>query len=404
MLLAGAAAATPGPPAEKPRAAPGALLAPAETAAHVVAGTIGALRQLDAQGFSAELEVERALAGGSSPGAKLRIAWEELAASRALRFAQGERVLLALEPLPSGSLWMKRFPQRDAWAVAGRGEAFARDPAPATLDAIGPYLRLPRMARAGSPGVTALAQIARLAEQRQALEAIEQLALRPALAPQLVAAARDALGALLLDATRPDEVRAGALTLAARRRLTALEPEARKLSAAGGALAPLAVEALGAMGALSPEEARRHRASSDPRMRAAIVRGAPASVDAAKLEALARRDTAGEVRAAALEALARREGARAAGAAIDALFDADANVQAAALRVLPAFPAESAPVLRARVFGARAHDTEAMRPALAGLSLLGPDGAAVLREIERDHPNEDLRRLAQFLLGRTPEH
>jgi len=313
-------------------------------------------------------------------------------------------VLLALEPLPNGSLWMKRFPQRDAWAVAGRGEAFARDPTPATVDALASYLRLPRTARAGSPGVTALAQLAQRAELPTALEAIERLALRPALAPQLVTAGREALGALLLDSTRPDELRASVLTLAARRRLAALEPEVRKLSAGGGTLAPLAIEALGAMGALSAEEARRIGASSDPRMRAAILRGAPGGIDAAKLEALARRDAAGEVRAAALEALARREGAAAAGAAVDALFDADAQVQAAALRLLPAFPAEGAPLLRARVFGARASDTDATRPALAALSLLGREGLAVLREIERDHPNEELRQLAQFLLSRTPEH
>jgi hypothetical protein len=405
LLAASAAAATPTPPVDKPRAAPGALLAPAETASHVVLGTVGALRALDAQGWSAELAVERALAGGSAPGAKLRIAWEELAPSRAVRFAQGERVLLALEPLPNGSLWMKRFPRRDAWAVAGRGEAFAREPAPATLDAIAGYLRLPRTARAGSPGVTALAQVARAAELRAALEALDLLAARPALGPQLVPAGRDALAALLLDPARSDEVRASALALTARRRLRALEPELRKLSAEGGrALAPLAVEALAAIGALSPEEARRYGASNDPRMRAAILRGAPASFDAAKLETLARRDADAGVRGAALEALARREGARAAGAAVDALFDADADVQAAALRVLPAFPAESAALLRARAFGPRAGDAGAARPALAGLSLLGRDGAAVLREIERDHPNEEVRRLAQFLLGRTPEH
>ena len=37
-------------------------------------------------------------------------------------------------------------------------------------------------------------------------------------------------------------------------------------------------------------------------------------------------------------------------------------------------------------------------------SLLGGDGALVLREIEATHPSEKTRALAQFLLGRTPEH
>jgi hypothetical protein len=100
----------------------------------------------------------------------------------------------------------------------------------------------------------------------------------------------------------------------------------------------------------------------------------------------------------------QREGARAADAAVDALFDPDEDVQVAALRALPAFPAQAAQLLRARAFGPRANDAEATKPALAGLSLLGRDGAAVLREIEASHPNEQTRAFAQFLLGRTPEH
>ena len=68
------------------------------------------------------------------------------------------------------------------------------------------------------------------------------------------------------------------------------------------------------------------------------------------------------------------------------------------------FPVEAAPLLRARVFGQLADDPAAARTALAGLGVLGRDGAAVLREIAREHANDEIRELAQFLLGRTPEH
>jgi hypothetical protein len=158
------------------------------------------------------------------------------------------------------------------------------------------------------------------------------------------------------------------------------------------------------MGALSAADAQRWASSREPALRAAVLRGAPDALGASRVAALAQRDAAGEVRAAAVATLARREGAAAASTVVDALFDADPDVQAAALHALPAFPRESAQLLRARAFAARASDTDAIRPALAGLALLGRDGADVLREIERDHPNAQLRELAQFLLGRTPEH
>lgn len=380
------------------------MLAPAEAAAYVVVGTITALRQLDAQGWAASIAVERALVGGVKPPLHLRIAWEELAPSRAVRFANGARVLLALEALPNGSLWTQRFPKRDALVVANRGEAFSRETGDASISALASYLALPQTERVDAGGAAALAELARRADSQLALEALARLGALPALATKLGEPGRAALAALLADATRGDELRAAALGVAGRRKLLALAPEARKLAAAGSALAPFAIEALGAMGALSREDVQHLAASRDSATRAAVLRGAPGALEAGRLAALAKTDAAGAVRAAALEALVAREGARAADAAVEALFDADADVQAAALRALPAFPAAAAPLLRARVFGARANDTAAIKPALAGLSQLGRPGHAVLSEIEQSHPNEELQRLARFLLGRDPAH
>jgi hypothetical protein len=390
--------------AKKPRAAPGALLVPAERAQHVVVGTLARPRALDAQGWSAELAVERVLAGGAQRGAKLRVAWEELAPSRAVRFAAGERVLLALEALPNGSLWMTRFPKRDAFAIAARGDAFARAPNDASVDALARHLALPRAQRDQHAGVAALAEIALRAEFALAREALVRLAGIPSLAAKLSEPGRASLAALLASAERGVPLRAGALALIAQRKLSALIPEVRELAVRDGPLAPPAVEALGALGALEESAVRSYLAAVDPKLRAAALRAAPNALDASQIARLARRADAASVRVAALEALVRREGPRAADVATEALFDADDEVRAAALKALPAFPAEASHLLRARAFGARADDAETRKLALAGLAQLGREGAAVLAEIARDHPNEEARELATFLLGRTQPH
>ncbi len=406
MLAASAVVAQPAPAAEKPRAAAGSLLGPSESAAHVVVGTVGAVRRLDAQGFSAEFAVVRAIFGNARPGSKLRIAWEELSPSRAVRFANGERVLVALERLPNGSLWSTRFPKRNAVAVAGRGEAFAREFTAEGLESLGRYLALSRDQRESAAGVTALVAIVSSATQGDPLaeEAIVRLGMVAELGAKLDADAVSALRVVITDPGRHAALRAATVELAQERKLATLAPALREVAGAGGPLAPRAVEALGALGSLAPAEARAYALASDPALRAAALRGAPHAHGVGRLAEIVRSDGPGIVRAAALEALVAREGVRAVGDAADALFDADTEVQAAALRMLPAYPRESAQLLRARSFGPRASDFAATKPVLAGLSLLGADGVAVLREIERDHPNEEIRRLAQFLLGRTPEH
>lgn len=403
LLLARAAPAQPTAPTP-PRAAGSEVLAFAERAPHTVVGRVSALRKLDAQGWSAALRVERTLAGSAQPGARLRIAWEELAASRAVRFAEGDRVLAVLEPLPNGSLWTTRFPTRDALAIAARGDAFSRDLAEPSLAGLARYLALPAPQRREAVGVEALCALARGAGVRLAFEALQRLGAQPSLAAKLSAPAQESLVALLADAARGDALRAATLGLAGRRKLSALAPAARKLADAGGALAPAAIEALGALGALSREEAARLATGRDPALRAAALRGSPNALAPGQLAALVRSDPSPRVRAAALEALVRREGAGATGTAVEALFDADDGVKAAALRVLPAFAPEAARLLRSRIFSQRVGDPAAQRAALAGLAVTGAEGRAVLLEIESSHPDESLRELTRFLLGHQPAH
>ena len=81
--------------------------------------------------------------------------------------------VVALEPLPTGSLWRTRFPNGDALAVAARGNAFLWEPDTATLDALAAYLALESSARSESRGVSAL-----LALRLQALELAGRHAVR----------------------------------------------------------------------------------------------------------------------------------------------------------------------------------------------------------------------------------
>ena len=97
---------------ERPRAAGGVrLLEAAETAPVTVVGHVLEPRRIDQHGHTALLRVEMSLRGPLEPGAELRIAWEERAASRAPRFEEGDRILVSLERLAGASIWHARFPE-----------------------------------------------------------------------------------------------------------------------------------------------------------------------------------------------------------------------------------------------------------------------------------------------------
>ena len=118
-LLAGAAAAE--PPAA-PRAAEGGLLLQALEAAPL--GVVGTIETAQRARCPRLARRRRRRVGAHRPGrdGPLVIAWEELASARPPRFANGDRVLLALEPLSGGSLWRKRFSDPKA-LLAARGVA-----------------------------------------------------------------------------------------------------------------------------------------------------------------------------------------------------------------------------------------------------------------------------------------
>ena len=212
------------------------LIEALEAAPAAVVAVVAEPRQVDAHGYAARLSVESALAGRVPAGAELRIGWEELATSRAPRFADGERVLLALEPLPGDSIWATRFPdpvlRSRVFGVSMRGDAFLRAPSPRAVERLEHYLKLAARDREGASGVALLAELAADTEPPLAVGAAERLArnsglestLDPAAAALVVRAlqrtdAGPALSAALLEMIareRPPALRAPLEALASR--------------------------------------------------------------------------------------------------------------------------------------------------------------------------------------------
>lgn len=361
--------------------------------------------RIDTHGWRATLLVERVLAGVAPSGDALAIGWEERATQRPARFADRDRVLVALEPLPSGSLWSQRFPKRDAWAVAARSEAFLRDPDDETLAALAAFLALPPEQREQPLGVSALVTLAARGEPHVAASALERLERVPGLDARLAGDASGAWAGLLADGSRPLELRRQALMLAGRRGLAALEPSVAALAAGPSPLQGDAVATLGRLrGGLPAEQARTLLASDDPSVRAAAARGAGAGIDDATLAGLLSGDPAPAVRAAALEALVERRGPAALEVALPLLRDPDATLRGAAVRSVAALGAEAVPAVVRMVFAPDA-DASSLAGPLATLALAGPEGAVELARVASEHPDEQVRSLALFMLGRaSPRH
>jgi hypothetical protein len=409
VLLAGSAgAAAPGDPAAAPpsarRASGGrALVAAAEGAQSTLLGRVGEVRRLDAHGFAAPLAVERVLAGALAPGAATTVAWEELAPSRPVRFAAGDRVVVALGPLPTGSLWTGRFPRRDALAVAARGDGFLVDPDPVTLDRLAAWLAVPAGERNAGPGVTALAGLVAEADPRVAASALARLGEVPGLGDAIGPGAAALLSGVVSGAKgRPVELRRALLGLVAARRIHALRAAAEKAAAGPGPLEAAALEALAALdGGLPAERVAACLARPEGELRAVAVRHGGAAVDRERLAELARSDPAPIVRVAAVELLVSRHGATVLDLAAPVLVDADPAVRAAAARSIGALGTPAVPGLRG--LAERSRGGDAAGP-IAALWEAGPEGQAVVRMLAESHPDEQVRRLCRLLVGGGETH
>jgi hypothetical protein len=391
-LLATAAYAQP--------SAPGlAVLSAAETARTTVVGRVVEVVRLDRTGYAATVQVERVLSGDARPGAAVRIGWEELGGARQPRLAAGQRVLIALDELPAGSLWRQRFPpDSHALTLAAHGDAWLADPPAADLDLLAAYLQLgPRPAAAAR--ASALARIVSAGAPVLAAAALARLASMPDAETALDANASDLLMHTAADVQKPLTLRRDIITFAGRRRLTAATARLEVLSRGGPPLAASALVALGEIrGGLPPGEVEDLLDSQDAELRAVGARFASGAIAERRLPPLVRGDPVPLVRAAAAEALAGTRTAWGVDGAVPALADPDPVVRSSAAEALGALGAPVVPALDAV---ARTQPAAA-RGAITALARAGPTGVAAVRRLMDDHPDAHLRAFARLALGQGP--
>ena len=365
-------------------------------------GTVTRTARLDEHGYRATLALERVLAGEVGDEPSIPIGWEEFNVERGSRFDDGERVLLALEPVPGQTLWVRRFPHRKGWVIGARFGAYLRNPDPATTNLLTAYLRLDPPSRRSQPGVTGLALLVAGGHPVLAEAAVARLRTIPGLAGKLAGGGRQVLAQALSDPGRPPEVREALLSLAGVRRLEALRPVIAPLATPGDPLEAPALTALALLDdGIAAEEVAELLERDDGAIRlVAVVYGADAIPDA-RLATLLRNDRATDVRAAAVATLLRRRRLEALEDAIPALFDSEGSVRGEAVLQIAALGPAVVPALTALVPGRTA---EELTGVFAALRWAGDDGVTVLRDIFDNHPDERVRNLALVTMGRAPKH
>jgi hypothetical protein len=380
-------------PATAQSSAPGrALLAAAETAQLAVVGRITAPSAVDRTAHVAGLAVERTAAG--VPPAAPRITWEQLGGGPA-RFADGQRVLVALEPIPSGSLWQRRFPSRDVLAVGARGDAFLLDPSDGDVDALTAYLQL------GSGTVpqvrgAALVRLAGADSSLLATAAVERLGARDT---QLDRDSGMKLLTIAADQHRPHSLRSAILARLGASGLPSMAPEIEPLARPGSSVEAEALEAIGTLnGGLAADRVEALLDRDEPAVRAVGARCATGALAARRLPSMTRADSAPTVRAAAARALAATRTVWGIDGAVPALADPDGQVRAAAAQALAALGSLGVPTLEA----VAASNRPEARGAITALALAGPDGQASVRRLATQHRDERLRDYARLALGQGP--
>jgi HEAT repeat protein len=402
-LLAGAAGAQ--PPAAGTAAESTTLVDALEVAPLGVAGRIEGRSDLGGgRAFRALVRVESVLAGTPPPG-PIPIAWEELASSRPARFGDGERVLLALGPLPKTSLWRQRIPDTKAllatYGVSEDGTAFLRSPSLASLTVLRHYLALPAALRPGPDGQRHLLALAADAERALAVSAARRLAAQSgeaALDPATTPLALRALVRADADAELADVL----LRWVERRQPAGLAPALDAALTKTEAAPATFVAARGRLGdGIPPERERAFLASASPAQRVAAAEVAGPE-QAGRLADLLRGDPEPQVRSAALARLARLEGPAALDALLDAFDDDDAGVRDQAALQVAAFGAEAVPRLRD---AATRWTWPAPQTAVLALRLVdAPEAREALTGLAENHPDQRVRTLAELALGRPIGH
>lgn len=397
LVCAGAAgAATPIAPGS-PR-----LVHALESSPATVIGTVSQPRQVDAHGWTAQLEVESAVVGDVETGTVVPFAWEKLARSAPQTFREGDRILVSLERLPGDSIWRTRFPDGEERSrilhVANRGHAFLHDPTVGGALVLQHYARLGREGRTTAAGAGQLVQLASGAQPRLALSAIDRLSEFPGLDGLLSTRDGDALVATLLRPDASEGLKSAIEELLAQRRLESARPALEREAARDAEAEPVVFSILGRLdGELSPERSARLLTAAPPGTRAAAARYASGPDADTRLRKALAADPEAVVRAAAVERLVALEGQSAIPPAVDALRDRDDEVRHAAARALGTLGVEAVPHLRDVVDDG---SQDAAKAALAGLLHTGtPEAEVELREIAETHEDPGIRLLAKIATG-----
>ena len=374
------------------------MLTEPETRA-VVVGTLHEVGQLDVHGYAAVIEVERDLAGSLASGARVRLGWEELSRGRAPRFADGDRVVVALAELPTWSLWRKRFPDpADTFAVAAQGDAFLRAPDDATLAGLARLLG----AEDDRARLAALAGMVRAGDPALAGTAAALLDADAHLDDRLSGAARGDLSSTLADPTRPETLRARVLALAASHRMVELRPAVVALTRAPGPLEAPAWDARAALdGALSSEQVAALLGRSEPALRVVAVRHARGTASEPDVPALVTADASPDVRATAAVVWVEWKGEAGVEAAVPALFDPHRPVRGRVAQAIAQVGSPVVPRMLALLDGA---DPDRAVGPVTVLRYAGPQGVAALRQQAGAHADPKVRKLILFALGQEPPH
>lgn len=375
-----------------------------ERAPLAVVAHVRAPRRLDGESFVAELEISLVLRGRMAHGTVVPVAWEELAHERPTRFAAGDRVLLALEPLSGASIWRQRIPDPEerlrTFGIGSRGDGFVREPSSGAVELVEHFLALPRQLRDGNAGVAHLVLLAEGAEPVLAKAALERLAsvdeldrtFDPTTAARFVRV-------LLRD---PPELGAAALDLVGGRHLSSLRAPLGEIATADGRGPAPAYDALARLdGELPPVLAQRLLARNDsPAHRALAARYAPDAADA-HLARLLRLDPSPQVRGAAVTRLVELRGVDEIDRVLFALGDPEPSVRTQAMLAVASLGDAAVPALRRVVDSGT---PEAARTAVGALRATGPEGVRALAAIADEHPDESVRTLARIALGRPIGH
>jgi HEAT repeat protein len=329
-----------------------------------------------------------------------------LAKGRAQRFAPGDLLLVAIEPLPPGSLWDERFPGARAGggvvAVAARGDAYLRHPTQADVDLLATYLALPAEQRDKTAGVTALSRAIAEASPGLAVSALARLESVGDIEARLDAESVRWLEQSMLDRERPAALRRDLVRIAGDRKIAKLRRALERLAEPDGDLQPQALAAVAVLaGGFERRRLDELLASPAPELRAVGARFARSPELRARLAGLVAEDPSPPVRAAAATSLLSVAGLEAFKEVVPALADTEPSVRLAAVEAVRGLGEEAVLPLAELVRGGTVEEATG---AVLALDQIGGAGKAVLLETATQHPDERIRHLAQLALGRMPGH